>query len=902
MTVEDLLEQYQGQIVPKAYNAGYLALSYLICLVGAASTLELVNRRSWFNGISNHLVLGCSAITMGGIAIWCMHFVGNQALILADGETEMQIAYSSGITVLSFCLPVLVLLAAFYAIGITNRIAWWRVITAGVLCGSAICGMHYLGNASIKNYQCIYATAYIVGAAIIAVVASTVALAMFFIFQSLSASSWWKRTISAIILAGAVSSMHWCASVGTEYRLVQLGKAEGGSRTATVIAVICLSLSAGIIIAGSAILRARTLKQAARRAQQIALGAIVFDKKGRLLVDSNGVFPNVVVTDFFIGENTKERFNTAHSQFHWMFQASRNWIGISGLINGMKQHLAQLPHKRRHKDARKGIQLITDDGKLIEGYEIIFRELFCVAASELSDRFNEPLTAIGVLWDEILPKRTISSPAYRQTLEKHRDDDTVGLSETSSKGSTEVGHIEKGVGLENGMDARGALMFLVRRLESDDEVQRLVSAGFRFVDPGQVSHNSTSHLQIQSTEFESKLRDMKSFLDQQVRIKPGVHIGFFAVQDPGLNKNKAQVLVRRDARHLIPSLPLPLKTIDECHMGLLRGLGGLRVPEVLQRLRTTGASSRSPQEEQFAKHLSDAIISLRGLVQQPLFHDAALASSIVRLPFGIDGDQADETVMMALRLKISHPVISLGPNCQWVPLNLFRMRQVVEKSRQEFVRVLHHDFDPLNMPASRANNELTSGPSSTLRRLKSAVAWADSKGKKAGVTAMRTRAPSQDSVRSSSTINLCPPGGSEGLSERPPSTDIVDIYPPERHYAGHQQSFLNGGIVVFQEVTVQVELKKSESRNDLAPSLSQDTVTEPPGAQQQQQQHQHHQQHNQHELPITQDIELQPYGWGKTDVSVESRWLNNHGQVDDNIMTIASFVDALVAESDDSST
>ncbi|RSL43089.1 hypothetical protein CEP54_015229 [Fusarium duplospermum] len=725
MTVEGLLEQYQGQIVPKAYNAGYLALSYLICLVGAASTLELVNRRSWFNGISNHLVLGCSAITMGGIAIWCMHFVGNQALILADGETEMQIAYSSGVTVLSFCLPVLVLLAAFYAIGITNRIAWWRVITAGILCGSAICGMHYLGNASIKNYQCIYATAYIAGAAIIAVVASTVALAMFFIFQSLSASSWWKRTISAIVLAGAVSSMHWCASVGTEYRLVQLGKAEGGSRTATVIAVICLSLSACIIIAGSAILRARTLKQAARRAQQIALGAIVFDKNGRLLVDSSGVFPNVVVTDLFIGESTKERFSTAHSQFHWMFQASRNWIGISGLINGMKQHLAQLPHKRRHKDARKGIQLITDDGKLIEGYEIIFRELFCVAASELSDRLNEPLTAIGVLWDEILPKRTVSSPAYLQALEKRRGDDTVGLSETSSKGSTEVGRLEKGVGLENGMDARGALMFLVRRLGSDDEVRRLVSAGFRFVDPGQVSHNSTSHLQIQSTEFESKLRDMKSFVDQQVRIKPGVHIGFFAVQDPGLNK--AQVLVRRDARHLIPSLPLPLNSIDECHMGLLRGLGGLRVPEVLQRLRTTGASSRSPQEEQFAKHLSSAIDSLRGLVQEPLFHDAVLASSIVRLPFGIDGDQADETVIMALRLKIFHPVISFGPNCQWVPLNLFRMRQVLEQSRQEFIRVLHHDFDPLNMPASRANNELTSGPSSTLRRLKSAVALADSK-------------------------------------------------------------------------------------------------------------------------------------------------------------------------------
>jgi hypothetical protein len=53
MTVEGLLDLYQGQVVPKAYNAGYVALSYLISLVGAASTLELINRRSWFNGISN---------------------------------------------------------------------------------------------------------------------------------------------------------------------------------------------------------------------------------------------------------------------------------------------------------------------------------------------------------------------------------------------------------------------------------------------------------------------------------------------------------------------------------------------------------------------------------------------------------------------------------------------------------------------------------------------------------------------------------------------------------------------------------------------------------------------------------------------------------------------------------
>lgn len=56
MAIEGLLEVYQGHVVPKAYNGGYVALSYLISLVGATSTLELINRRSWFDGISNQYV------------------------------------------------------------------------------------------------------------------------------------------------------------------------------------------------------------------------------------------------------------------------------------------------------------------------------------------------------------------------------------------------------------------------------------------------------------------------------------------------------------------------------------------------------------------------------------------------------------------------------------------------------------------------------------------------------------------------------------------------------------------------------------------------------------------------------------------------------------------------------
>ena len=65
--------------------------------------------------------------------------------------------------------------------------------------------MHYLGQAGISDYECIYETPKVVGAVIIAVTASTAALIVFFRWRSAWETSWWKRASCAIVLAGAVS-------------------------------------------------------------------------------------------------------------------------------------------------------------------------------------------------------------------------------------------------------------------------------------------------------------------------------------------------------------------------------------------------------------------------------------------------------------------------------------------------------------------------------------------------------------------------------------------------------------------------------------------------------------------------------------------------------------------------
>ena len=161
---------------------------------------------------------------------------------MSGGEAALQIAYSPGYTAGSFFLPICVVGLAFFLFTISDVVTIIGTLSSGFLTGLAVCGMHYMGQGGISNYQPTYDIKNVVGAAVIAVVAATTALGLFFYSKSAWTDTWWKRFLCALLLAVAVSGMHWVATVGTNYRLKGNAEAlEGGlSRQATVIIVLCL--------------------------------------------------------------------------------------------------------------------------------------------------------------------------------------------------------------------------------------------------------------------------------------------------------------------------------------------------------------------------------------------------------------------------------------------------------------------------------------------------------------------------------------------------------------------------------------------------------------------------------------------------------------------------------------
>ncbi|TPX17558.1 uncharacterized protein E0L32_012151 [Thyridium curvatum] len=789
MSVDDLLRQYQGHIVSQNYNAGFIALSYLVSFVGSASTLELINRRTGSKGFFNQLT-----------APW--HFIGNRAIDLANGEPELQVAYSSGFTAVSFFVPIVVLLAAFIAFGTNNHVSWWRITVGSILCGAAICGMHYLGNASINNYKCIYQVAFIIGAAIIAVFASFVALSAFFVFRGIWANSWWKRALSAIVLAGAVSGMHWCAVVGTRYLLVDIKpKDNEPSRNATVIVVICLSLAACFIIASSAIYRARKMRKSALRAQQITLGTAVFDTHGRVLVDADGLIPSAVVTDSFLEKSRKEGFNNTHPVFNWMFRASRNWGGISTLLVGMKHHLLQLSSPSSTTADEGGIQLINEHGEMVENYDIIFRELFCVAAMNLAERLRLNISSIGVLWDEILPTGACRKTGA-QSKRQHQSHSRPRSEHTTGEDQGEIDLAEKGLHDAQLEYGRGSLMFLVHRVQTSREAERLASAGYRFAELHQVSNLIQTSMQIQSADFESVLRVLELYADQDRR-PSGVHVGFFAIR-ARVDSRGFDVLVPKGARHLLPSQSLHLEDIQRSHVEFLRHFEGMTVSSLVPRLLEGSAAGSPPKMKEFAKQMGEAIKGLRLAVKEPLFEQAVLSPTILRLP-SPDGDHGQmETVMITLRLVVPiHSVLS-SPDCELIPLSVLKMHQISGRHHQEFAQEVHREFGPFvkTVPPRTGNSEKgRSWPATKLLRLHPGGSMMN----KRSVAMVTRKQASLAPTKSSSTVNLCQPDS----SNRSRSVDTVEMVDEAERYRSQEdwnvvpQSY--GGILVSKEVTINIQ-------------------------------------------------------------------------------------------------
>jgi PAS domain S-box-containing protein len=145
-----------------------VALSILIAALSSYTALDLATRMRAASGSASLGWLAAAAVAMGG-GIWSMHFVA----MLAFNLPGVNVSYDPLLTLLSLAIPIMVAAAAFLVVSQRPE----ALVASGFGMGLAISGMHYTGMSAMRMAATIqYDSVWVAISIAIAIGASIVAL------------------------------------------------------------------------------------------------------------------------------------------------------------------------------------------------------------------------------------------------------------------------------------------------------------------------------------------------------------------------------------------------------------------------------------------------------------------------------------------------------------------------------------------------------------------------------------------------------------------------------------------------------------------------------------------------------------------------------------------------------
>jgi hypothetical protein len=338
-------------------------------------------------------------------------------------------------------------------------------------------------------------------------------------------------------------------------------------------------------------------------------------------------------------------------------------------------------------------------------------------------------------------------------------------------------------------------------------VEKLRAIGYCFAELYQVASIIGSSMRIKTRNLEGSLRSMATCA-QNPMLDPGVHLGLFVVR-ARLDKFGFDVLVRKKARNLLPSmkLELPSERLEEWQIDLLDNLKGLPALDLMRELER--ASDRSPEEAQFASLFLNTLKDLRTWIDDPIFDEAKLIPKIVQAPCCPPAETSRPPACSIVPLHLVLPIhASIGASmCEFIPLELFKIHQMVCKyypCHEAFERSVHRDMSlifnstPADFPSRPPNSQKWS-MTSRKHRLAYPLSTEAAEGR---ISASREQLSKSTSNGSLSTLK---PGSNLGQEEAPASSRPNRDGSLEKPVASPPHTSNFGGIMVSQEISIDVQ-------------------------------------------------------------------------------------------------
>lgn len=197
-----------GDILPVQYNMTYVLASYAVSVMGSLMALyHAGNIRRRDGTVDRGMVLG-AAVSLGGVGIWSMHFIG-----MLGYRLPVPVVYGGLLTFASLLAAVLISGVALWLAGGQGKFSTGGWLLGSILAGAGVCVMHYGGMYAMRlNADPSFNLSLVAVSVLIAITAA--AAALWIVFNVRKAA---YRLVAAFVMGLAVCAMHYTGMAAADF-------------------------------------------------------------------------------------------------------------------------------------------------------------------------------------------------------------------------------------------------------------------------------------------------------------------------------------------------------------------------------------------------------------------------------------------------------------------------------------------------------------------------------------------------------------------------------------------------------------------------------------------------------------------------------------------------------------
>jgi PAS domain S-box-containing protein len=195
-----------------SYDYRLVALSVFIAILASYAALDLAGRVTASRGRIRFTWLMGGSFAMG-MGIWSMHYIGMLAYSL-----PLTVHYHWPTVLLSLAAAMLASAVALFVVS-RNTMGPMSTAIGGLLMGTGIASMHYVGMDAMRlSAMCHYTAWIVVLSVVLAILISLVALWLTFHLRAQTKSMGWRKLASALLMGLAIPVMHYTGMAAVTFR------------------------------------------------------------------------------------------------------------------------------------------------------------------------------------------------------------------------------------------------------------------------------------------------------------------------------------------------------------------------------------------------------------------------------------------------------------------------------------------------------------------------------------------------------------------------------------------------------------------------------------------------------------------------------------------------------------